>query len=133
MQYRVLGRTGLQVSVVSMGTWSTFDVRGKQGVEHVRQLVTEAIRCGVNLFDTAPMYGEAEQVLGQALQGRREGIIVATKVLAHSRQAARGEIEESLRKLQVDVIDLILTLCRFITWLPGKESLRSSKTTRLRE
>ena len=107
MQYRTLGRTSLQVSAVSMGTWNAFDARNKKDVEHVYQLVTEAICCGVNLFDTAPMYGEAERVLGQALRGRREGILVATKVLAYDRRSARGQIEESLRKLQVDVIDLM--------------------------
>src|SRR5437667_10604822 len=79
MQYRTLGRTGLQVSAVSMGTWKSFDVRSRKDLDHIYQLVTEALRCGVNLFDTAPMYGEAERVLGYALRGRREGVIVATK------------------------------------------------------
>jgi aryl-alcohol dehydrogenase-like predicted oxidoreductase len=107
MQYRTLGRTGLQVSAVSMGTWKSFDVRGRREIEQVLELVTEALGCGVNLFDTAPMYGEAEAVLGQALRGRREGVIIATKVLAHDRRSARASIEESLRKLEVDVIDLL--------------------------
>jgi aryl-alcohol dehydrogenase-like predicted oxidoreductase len=107
MHYRPLGRTGLQVSAVSMGTWKSFDVRGTQAADHVRALVTEALRRGVNLFDTAPMYGEAERVLGLALKGRREGIIVATKVLTHDQRSARAQIEESFRKLQVEVIDLM--------------------------
>ena len=107
MQYRALGRTGLQVSTVSMGTWNAFDVHGHKEIEHVNQLVTEALRCGVNLFDTAPMYGEAERVLGLALRGRRDGVIIATKVLAHDRRAAQTQIEESFRQLQVDVIDLM--------------------------
>src|SRR5881409_2170691 len=81
MQYRTLGRTDLQVSAVSMGTWKSFDVRSRKDLDHIYQLVTEALRCGVNLFDTAPMYGEAERVLGYALRGRRDGVIVATKVL----------------------------------------------------
>jgi len=107
MQYRTLGRTGLQVSAVSMGTWKSFDVHGQSSVDHVYQLVTEALRGGVTLFDTAPMYGEAERVLGLALRGRREGVSVATKVLAHDRRSAQAQIEESFRKLQVDVIDLM--------------------------
>jgi aryl-alcohol dehydrogenase-like predicted oxidoreductase len=107
MQYRTLGRTGLQASAVGMGTWKSFDVHGPKEIEHVNQLVTEALRCGVNLFDTAPMYGEAERVLGLALRGRRDGVIVATKVLADDRRAAQAQIEESFRKLQVDVIDLM--------------------------
>src|SRR6266704_328021 len=107
MQYRTLGRTGLQVSAVSMGTWKSFDVRSRKDLDHIYQLVTEALRCGVNLFDTAPMYGEAERVLGYALRGRRDGVIVATKVLAYDRRAARSQIEESLQRLQVEVIDLM--------------------------
>jgi len=107
MQYRTLGRTGLQVSTVGMGTWKSFDVSGPQESDHVHALVTEALRCGVNLFDTAPMYGEAERVLGLALKGRREGVIIATKVLMHDQRSARAQIEESFRKLQVDVIDLM--------------------------
>ena len=85
MQYRTLGRTGLRVSAVSMGTWNAFDVRGERNIEQVGRLVTEALACGVNLFDTAPMYGEAESVLGRALRGRREGVLIATKVLASDR------------------------------------------------
>ncbi len=99
MQYRTLGRIGLQVSAVSMGTWKSFDVHGQKEIEHVNQLVTEALRCGVNLFDTAPMYGEAERVLGLELRGRRDGVIIAAKVLAHDRRAAQAQIEESFRKL----------------------------------
>ena len=107
MQYRTLGRTGLQVSAVSMGTWKAFDVRGERAVEQVGRLVTEALACGVNLFDTAPMYGEAESVLGRALRGRREGVIIATKVLASDRASAQRHIEASFQKLQVEVIDLM--------------------------
>lgn len=107
MQYRTLGRTGLRVSAVSMGTWKAFDVRGERPIEHVGRLVTEALACGVNLFDTAPMYGEAESVLGRVLQGRREGVVIATKVLASNRTSAQRLIEVSFQKLQVEVIDLM--------------------------
>jgi aryl-alcohol dehydrogenase-like predicted oxidoreductase len=107
MQYRTLGRTGIPVSTISMGTWQSFDVRGAKAIEHVSQLVTEALRCGVNLFDTAPMYGEAEEVLGQVLKGRRDEALIATKALQSDLASARRQIEESFRKLQVDVIDLM--------------------------
>ena len=107
MQYRTLGRTGLRVSAVSMGTWNAFDVQGERAIEHVGRLVTEALACGVNLFDTAPMYGEAESVLGRALRGRREGVLIATKVLATDRASAQRRIEASFQKLQVEVIDLM--------------------------
>ena len=107
MQYRTLGRTGLRVSAVSMGTWNAFDVHGEKNIEHVGQLVTEALACGVNLFDTAPMYGEAESVLGRVLRGRRDGVVIATKVLASNRTSAQRLIEASFQKLQVEVIDLM--------------------------
>ena len=107
MQYRTLGRTGLQVSAVSMGTWNAFDVQGERAIEHVGRLVAEALACGVNLFDTAPMYGEAESVLGRALRGRREAVLIATKVLATDRASAQRRIEASFQKLQVEVIDLM--------------------------
>jgi len=107
MQYRTLGRTGLEVSTISMGTWKSFDVRGPKEVERVHSLVTEALRCGVNLFDTAPMYGTAEDVLGEVLKGRRKSVVVATKVLAYDQCSARKLIEQSFRKLQVDVVDLM--------------------------
>ena len=107
MQYRTLGRTGLRASAVSMGTWNAFDVQGERAIEHVGRLVTEALACGVNLFDTAPMYGEAESVLGRALRGRRNGVLIATKVLATDRASAQRCIEASFQKLQVEVIDLM--------------------------
>jgi aryl-alcohol dehydrogenase-like predicted oxidoreductase len=90
-----------------MGTWKSFDVRGPKEIERIHMLVTEALRCGVNLFDTAPMYGAAENVLGEVLKGRCKDVIVATKVLAYDQRSARTLIEESFRKLQVDVIDLM--------------------------
>ena len=107
MQYRTLGRTGIPVSTVGMGTWQSFDVRGDRAVQHVSQLVTEALGCGVNLFDTAPMYGAAEEVLGTVLDGRREDVLIATKVLQSDAASARRQIEQSFRKLQTDVIDLM--------------------------
>ena len=107
MQYRRLGRTELKVAEVGMGTWKSFDVRGEDAVSRVCRLFERAVALGVNLFDTAPMYGEAESVLGTALQGRREGIVVATKVLMGDRGAAGRQIEESFRRLRVDVIDLM--------------------------
>ncbi len=67
MQYRTLGRTGLQVSAVSMGTWKSFDVRSRKDLDHIYQLVTEALRCGVNLFDTAPTIAARPAVRSKSL------------------------------------------------------------------
>lgn len=87
MERRAFGTTGLSVPVIGMGTWQTFDVRGV-AAETRRAVVDAALETGVTLFDSSPMYGEAEHVLGRALEGRRDDAIVATKVwTADDRQA----------------------------------------------
>jgi aryl-alcohol dehydrogenase-like predicted oxidoreductase len=79
IERRSFGGTGLKVPVIGMGTWNTYDVRGAEAA--ARQAVTEAaLETGANFFDSSPMYGEAERVLGRTLDGRRDEAIVATKV-----------------------------------------------------
>jgi aryl-alcohol dehydrogenase-like predicted oxidoreductase len=108
VEYRRLGRTKLKVSAVGMGTWRSFDVRKKEEVARVCSLFERAVALGVNIFDTAPMYGAAEEVLGLARQRvRKEGLVVATKVLAHGREGARRQIEDSFRRLRTDRVDLM--------------------------
>src|SRR2546421_14071 len=80
MEHRTLGKTGLRVPVVGMGTWRTFDVRGDAAERNARAVIDAALATGANFFDSSPMYGEAERVLGKALQGRRDQALVATKV-----------------------------------------------------
>ena len=91
MEERRLGRSGLLVPVVGVGTWRTFDVRGEKALTDSRNRVDEALEAGANLFDSSPMYGRAETVLGAALQGRRDAAAVATKVWARS--ARDGELQ----------------------------------------
>jgi aryl-alcohol dehydrogenase-like predicted oxidoreductase len=88
MEQRAFGKTGLRVPVVGMGTWQTFDVRG--ALADQRRVVTDAaFETGATFFDSSPMYGEAERVLGRTLDGRRDRAIVATKVwTADDREAA---------------------------------------------
>jgi aryl-alcohol dehydrogenase-like predicted oxidoreductase len=96
MERRVLGKSGLEVPVVGMGTWQTFDVRGA-AEEHARRTVVDAaLDAGADLFDSSPMYGEAERVLGLALEGRRDRAIVATKVWTPSREEGRRQAERAL-------------------------------------
>lgn len=97
MEYRDLGRSGLRVPVVGMGTWQTFDVRGREQESARRNVVDAALEAGANLFDSSPMYGEAERVLGLALEGRREKAIVATKVWTSSAKEGRVQAEDALR------------------------------------
>jgi aryl-alcohol dehydrogenase-like predicted oxidoreductase len=67
MERRTLGKSGLNVPVVGMGTWRTFDVHGKREEENARVAVNQAVAAGANFFDSSPMYGQAERVLGSLL------------------------------------------------------------------
>jgi aryl-alcohol dehydrogenase-like predicted oxidoreductase len=96
MEHRAFGRTGLTVPVMGMGTWRTYDVRGAEAA--ARQAVTDAaIEAGANFFDSSPMYGEAERVLGRTLDGHRDKAIVATKVWSDDDKDAARQIEAGLR------------------------------------
>src|SRR3954453_18497617 len=83
---------GVEVPCVGMGTWQTFDVRGSR-----RDVVEAALDAGVRLFDSSPMYGAAEQVLGEALQARRDEVFVATKIWSRSADEGRHQAERALR------------------------------------
>jgi aryl-alcohol dehydrogenase-like predicted oxidoreductase len=90
MERRPLGRTGLEVPVIGLGTWRTFDARDPASEAEALATVDAALAAGVRLVDSSPMYGEAEAVLGRALAGRRDAAIVATKVWTDDdAQAAR--------------------------------------------
>ena len=104
MERRALGQTGLTVPVVGMGTWQTLDVRGPAAEAHARAIVDAALAAGANFFDSSPMYGEAERVLGQALEGRRDQALVATKVWSQSSAEARRQIERALAPLRFTLI-----------------------------
>ena len=93
METRRLGRTGLEVSVIGMGTWRTFDVPDPGRV----QPVTDAVLAGgVTFFDSSPMYGAAEQVLALSLGSRRTRVVVATKVWAGAAREGREQIRRAL-------------------------------------
>src|SRR5262249_31631066 len=79
-----------------MGTWRTFDVRDRREVAHRRTVVDAALECGTRLFDSSPMYGAAEEVLGAALQGRRDSALVATKVWTPDDEEAERQIQRAL-------------------------------------
>ena len=96
MERRALGPNGFEVPVVGMGTSRTLDVRGRAAEATSRRIVEEALAAGANLFDSSPMYGEAERVLGLALDGRRDEAIVATKIWTADDDQAERQIETSL-------------------------------------
>jgi len=97
LEQRILGTSGLTVPVVGMGTWRTFDVHGADAERNAHTLVETALALGANLFDSSPMYGEAERVLGRALAGRRERALVATKVWASTASEGHAQIERALQ------------------------------------
>jgi aryl-alcohol dehydrogenase-like predicted oxidoreductase len=96
METRPLGNSGLRVPVVGMGTWQTFDVRGAEAEANARKIVDTALAGGANFFDSSPMYGKAERVLGLALQGRRDQALVATKVWSGNVAQGRAQIDRAL-------------------------------------
>ncbi|MET0553853.1 MAG: aldo/keto reductase [Vicinamibacteria bacterium] len=96
MEARRLGSSGLTVPAVGMGTWSTFDVTGEAAERNAAAVVDEALGAGASFFDSSPMYGEAERVLGRTLEGRRERALVATKVWARSASEGAAQIQRAL-------------------------------------
>ncbi|MGE3272384.1 MAG: aldo/keto reductase [Chloroflexota bacterium] len=117
MRTRQLGRTGLEVSEIGFGGapagltnyLGTWDAASESAAEQIIQTVRRAAELGVTYFDSAPGYGKglSETMLGKALQGRRDGLTIATKVTGENAAAVRRSIEESLRRLQVDQIDVL--------------------------
>ncbi|MEO7125990.1 MAG: aldo/keto reductase [Nakamurella sp.] len=117
MQYRTLGRTGVQVSTLSLGAMN-FGAIGQTTQENATALVDAALDAGVNLIDTADFYsqGESEEMVGRAIAGRRDDVVLATKASLpmgeerNHRGASRrwlvSELDSSLLRLGVDHIDL---------------------------
>ena len=117
MQYRTLGHTGIQASSLALGTMN-FGKIGGTAQPDVDALVGTALDAGVNLVDTADVYsgGESEELLGKALVGRRDEVVLATKVglpmgdgIGHkgaSRRWLTTALDGSLRRLGVDHVDL---------------------------
>jgi aryl-alcohol dehydrogenase-like predicted oxidoreductase len=117
MRYRTLGGTGIEVSVHCLGAMM-FGAIGNPDHEDCARILHTALDQGVNFVDTADMYsaGESEEIVGKALAGRRDEVVLATKVhfpmgegpnrSGNSRRWIVKEVEESLRRLRTDWIDL---------------------------
>ena len=125
MEYTTLGDTGVTVSKLCLGCMSFGDPGWRewvQGEEFGHELVERAIDLGINFFDTANMYsrGESERILGDALEGRKEESVVATKVFFQmddddpnsgglSRKTIEQQLDASLDRLGMDTVDLYQT------------------------
>jgi aryl-alcohol dehydrogenase-like predicted oxidoreductase len=95
MELRRFGRTELQVPAVGLGTWQTFDV-GPTQEARARDVVEAVWESGTRFFDSSPMYGRAEGVLGRALGARRGDALVATKIWTSSDTEARSQFADQL-------------------------------------
>ncbi len=118
MEYRELGRTGWKVSTISTGTWAMGSLWGPVSEADSLAALNKAVDLGVNFFDTADVYG-SEPLLGKLRKTRKEPFYIATKLGLQVNPDARGYtrrnvtafVENSLRALQVDTIDLMQLHC----------------------
>ena len=118
MEYRMLGKTGLKVSLAAFGTGGPSQFGQRKGLEQRQQteLVQRCLKLGVNLFDTHEGYGDSERILGDALRGvPRDSYYLVTKWSYHSggglgRDAAAfaASVERSLGRLETDYVDAIM-------------------------
>ena len=102
LEKRVLGKTGKMLSVLGFGGIVVMDATPEQA----KRRVDEAISYGVNYFDVAPTYGDAEIKLGPALEKYRKDVFLACKTTERTKQGARKELEQSLKNLRTDYFDL---------------------------
>ena len=115
MRYRPLGRTGIQVSTIGLGAMMFATRMGNSEQESIN-VIHRALDAGINLIDTADAYEDSEDIVGRALKGRRDEVVLATKFgrpvddnLNHrgaSRRWIHSAVENSLRRLQTDYIDV---------------------------
>ncbi|WP_223695027.1 aldo/keto reductase [Leifsonia poae] len=116
MQYRPLGRTGIKVSPYALGALMFSTQVGNPDPDDSARIIHKALDAGINLIDTADRYGDSEDVVGRALRGRRDDVVLATKggmpmgtdpnQGGASRRWIVTAVENSLRRLQTDHIDL---------------------------
>jgi predicted aldo/keto reductase-like oxidoreductase len=102
LERRALGKTGEKLSLIGFGGIVVMNATTDQAAERVRA----AVEAGVNYFDVAPSYGNAEDMLGPALEPYRKGVFLACKTQGRTKEAATAELESSLRKMRTDHFDL---------------------------
>jgi aryl-alcohol dehydrogenase-like predicted oxidoreductase len=116
MRYRTLGRTGIKVSPYALGALMFATTVGNADPAESTRVIHKALDAGINFVDTADAYGDSEEVVGRALKGRRDHVVLATKFgrpagddpnqQGGSRRWIMTAVENSLRRLRTDHIDL---------------------------
>ncbi|MGH3024420.1 MAG: aldo/keto reductase [Gaiellaceae bacterium] len=123
MERRTLGRTGVEIPVVGLGTWLTFDLPDTQQ-EVADRVVAAAFEGGTRLVDSSPMYGRAEQVLGRALDGRRDEAFVATKIWTPSVEEGREQLERQLDwfapRVDLEQVHNLVAWQAHLSWLESE-------------
>ena len=102
IEKRILGKTGEKLSMIGFGGIVVMDASPEQSSQRVK----EAIDYGINYFDVAPTYGDAEIKLGPALEPYRKDVFLACKTTMRTKDDARKELERSLERLKTDHFDL---------------------------
>ncbi len=119
MERRRFGRSGLELPVIGLGTWQTFDV-GREVEPAAREVVDAVLEGGTRLFDSSPMYGRAEGVLARALAGRRDEVVVATKIWTGSSREARRQFDAQLElygRVEIEQIHNLVAWEEHLEWL----------------
>ena len=104
MPKRPLGKTGYKVSIISLGGQGSLETQGDD--DNCIDIIRRSYELGINYFDTSPIYGPSEDFYGEALDGIRDDIFLATKTDKRDRDGSLKEIEKSLKRLKTDHIDL---------------------------
>lgn len=124
MEYRKLG--SLEVSAISLGTYRTFDVTSDAEIAVRQQIVDNCLEEDINFIDCASMYGNAEKVVGIAIEGKRDKFYLASKVRCQGKEAGEAQIAQSFKLFGTDYIDLY-QVHNMIDWQTHLKTLEGLK------
>lgn len=123
MERRAFGSTGVEVPVIGLGTWATFDLPSKKQ-EVADQVTAAAFEGGTRVFDSSPMYGRSEAVLGRSLADRRDEAFVATKIWARSPREGKAQFRAQLGfyggRVDLEQVHNLVSWEEHLDWLEGE-------------